>query len=762
MDLHDTADVASPAGPGSATGVARTGPEQSRVLLDGLSAEDPAWGLVALHSPHDPEPSVVIAEGRIVELDGVNEHHFDYLDEFIARHGIDVEVAEEAMSVDNLEFARMLVSFEVPRKELTRLAAGMTPAKLAAVLRLLSPPELMMAAAKMRVRQTPSIQAHITNRLDDPLLLAADAATAVARGFRELETTVPVLADAPSNAVALLVGSQVAAPGAIIQCSVEEAVELKLGVRGLTTYAETISLYGTEEVFDDGDDTPWSKAFLISAYASRGIKVRVTTGAGSEVLMGQAESKSMFYLESRCVSLARAIGVQGIQNGGIDGASVAGSVPNGFRELFAENVMVMIRGMESCSGNDTLVSESDIRRTARSVPTILTGSDFIFSGFGGVFRYDNMFGPSNFNGEDVEDYLLIQRDWGVDGGLRAVDPERLGAVRRRAARAVQAVYRYLDLYDFENDRVERAVQATGSKDLPEGDAAAALAAARAIEQRNITALDVVRALAETGFTVEADRVLEMVKQRVIGDYLQPAAIFDEDMNLLSVHTDPNTYAGPGTGYQMTERRRREIEYSPRAISAAELTADQADHARTDEVEEGPVAAQSTDPREVVIGVSPAFAKDLWVGTNGLKIGVILREILAGLEEQGCHGRLVRIRHSIDLGQIGLTAAKLAGSGIGIGLQSKGTVLIHRRDLPPLANLELLSTAPLITREMYRTIGLNAGGYVKNMPPRPIRNPYTDEAITARYHARTVALVAIERGACVPDAEPINLSWRGLL
>ena len=55
----------------------------------------------------------------------------------------------------------------------------------------------------MRVRRTPSIQAHVTNRVDHPLLLAADAASAVALGFRELETTVPVLRDSPSNALAL-------------------------------------------------------------------------------------------------------------------------------------------------------------------------------------------------------------------------------------------------------------------------------------------------------------------------------------------------------------------------------------------------------------------------------------------------------------------------------------------------------------------------------------------------------------------------------
>ena len=78
----------------------------------------------------------------------------------------------------------------------------------------------------------------------------------------------------------------------------------------------------------------------------------------------------MASLESRCVSLAWAIGAEGVQNGGIDGASVAGTVPDGFRELFAENLMVMVRGLESCSGNDTLVSESDLRRMARTFPTL--------------------------------------------------------------------------------------------------------------------------------------------------------------------------------------------------------------------------------------------------------------------------------------------------------------------------------------------------------------------------------------------------------
>src|SRR5690242_11690580 len=296
--------------------------DRQRVNLDGFAVEDPGLGLIALRSPDDPEPSLVISAGRVVEMDAVAQDAFDSIDAYIARHGLDLAVAGEAMAVPDIEFARRMVSPDVPRDEIIRLSAGSTPAKLARVLALLRPAELGLAMTKLRGRRTPSNQAHVTNRLDDPLLLAADAATAAAFGFREIETTVPVLADAPSNAVACLIGAAVAAQGVLIQCSVEEALELELGMRGLTSYAETVSLYGTEQVFTDGDDTPWSKAFLTSAYASRGMKMRVSSGAGAEVLMAGAERKSMLYLEARCVALARAIGAQGVQNGGIDGASV--------------------------------------------------------------------------------------------------------------------------------------------------------------------------------------------------------------------------------------------------------------------------------------------------------------------------------------------------------------------------------------------------------------------------------------------------------
>src|SRR5690242_15075477 len=587
--------------------------DAQRVNLDGFAIEDADLGLVAMRSPYDPEPRLVIRDGRVTEMDGVPEESFDSIDAYIARHGLDLTVAQEAMSLPDVEFARRLVSPDVPRSEIVRLSAGATPAKLARVLALLRPAELCQAMTKMRARRTPSNQAHVTNRLDDPLLLAADSATAAAFGFREVETTVPVLADAPSNAVACLVGAAAGAQGVLIQCSVEEALELELGMRGLTSYAETVSLYGTEQVFTDGDDTPWSKAFLTSAYASRGMKMRVSSGAGAEVLMAGAERKSMLYLESRCVALARAIGAQGVQNGGIDGASVAASVPSGLRELMSENLMAMMRNLESCSGNDALMSESDMRRTSRTLPIVLAGSDFMFSGFGSIQRYDNMFGPSNFNAEDIDDFLAMQRDWGVDGGLRTVSEERIAELRREAAQLCRAVYQHLGLADFTDEHVERAVDAAGSKDLGETDTLAVVTAAQAIRDGGITVVDVVAALNETGYENVAERILAMTAQRLAGDYLQTSAIFDENLGVLSLVTDPNDYAGPGTGFEPGPQRQAEIDAIRQARGVEDLRAEQATSAvpllavAAPGNGAGPAAGQ--DPREVVIGVSPAVGRD---------------------------------------------------------------------------------------------------------------------------------------------------------
>ena len=539
--------------------------DERPVNQDGFINEWAEMGFVSMHSPYDPKPSIKIVNGEIIELDGKKKADFDFLDEFIAHYAINIERATASMRLSSLEIARKIVDIHVPKEEILKICTGITPAKMAEVINHLNVVELMMGMQKMRSRLMPGNQAHITNLKDDPAQLAADAAEGALRGFAEEESTMGVARYAPFNAMALLIGSQVGRGGVLTQCSSEEATELELGIRGLTTYAETLSVYGTEKVFIDGDDTPYSKAFLNSAYASRGLKVRFTSGAGSEVLMGSAEQKSMLYLECRCLYVTKGAGSQGTQNGSVSCVGVAASVPSGVRELLGENLVAALLGLECASSNDQSFSHSPMRRTARTMLQMLPGTDFIFSGYAAEPNYDNVFAGSNFDAEDFDDYNVLQRDMMVDGALRPVKEEEVIAVRRKAAKAVQAVFKYLGLTQITDEQVEAVTYAHGSHDTLNRDVTADLIAAEDMMKRGITGIDVVRALADSGFEDIAQRILNMLKQRVAGDYMQTAAILDEDFHVLSAVNTPNNYMGPGTGYRVGGKRWEEIKAIPHII-----------------------------------------------------------------------------------------------------------------------------------------------------------------------------------------------------
>lgn len=100
------------------------------------------------------------------------------------------------------------------------------------------------------------------------------------------------------------------------------------------------------------------------------------------------------------------------------------------------------------------------------------------------------------------------------------------------------------------------------------------------------------------------------------------------------------------------------------------------------------AAQGTDPREIVIGVGAAFQTEIHKTMGGIPLDEVLRNVKAGIEEEGMTSRVVKVLDTSDVCFMALQAAKLSGSGIGIGIQSKGTTVIHQKDLYPLSNLEL--------------------------------------------------------------------------
>jgi propanediol dehydratase large subunit len=733
--------------------------DERPLRLDRYAVEDAQNGFAAFTSPNDPKPGLKIANGCVVSLDGKAEADFDMIDLFIARHHIDIEIAEKAMALPSAELARMLVDFNVPRTELTRLAHGLTPAKLAEVVAQLNAMEIAFAYSKMRARKTPGNQGHVTNAKDDPLQLAADAATAVAFGFDEIETTQRVARNAWSNAVACAVGAAVGRWGTLFQCSSEEAEELQIGMAGFSSYAETVSVYGTERAFIDGDDTPWSKAFLAAAYASRGIKMRCTSGAGSELLMGFHESKSLLYLEARCLCLQRAMGVQGTQNGGIDGAPVTATVPGGVRELMAENLLAVWLDLECASGNDARHSESEIRVGAKILPVLIAGSDLICSGFGTINAYDNSFNPSSFNGKEMEDFLVLQRDFEADGGLTPVDEGRVLDVRSRGLDAIAAVFEELNLSRPSAAMKASVLVASGSEETESYMPRDVSIISDAIKARGITVVDVILALQNRGFQQEAANLLNVVKLRVSGDYLQTSAVVREG-KVISAVNDPNDYAGPGTGYRLAEARRQELIHIRDVLDQETVLRDQARHAKAEARriayrDHGP-AEPGTDPMEVVIGISPAFGLKLYQTTAGHSLAVVLRAMMEGIRAKGGKPRIVRFLHTADTSFLGLSAAGLAGSGVGIGIQSKGTAVIHQRGRLPHQNLELFSNAPITQLEHYRRFGENAATYAKGEMPDPVVVPTHGEAMGARFHAQTAIIYAIETSLTSEGAKPQNV------
>lgn len=544
--------------------------EKRPVNQDGYVTEWADVGLIAMGSPNDPTPSIKVQNGVIVEMDGKKREEFDFNEIFIANYGINAKIAEEMMAISSTDIARMICDINVPRERVVKVFSGLTPAKITEVIGELNVVEMMMGVQKMRARRTPATQAHVTNLQDNPVLMAADAAEATFRGFAEIETTVAVFNYGPFNALALLIGGQVGRPGALSQDALEEAIELQLGMRGLTAYAETVSVYGTERVFIDGDDTPWSKAFLAAAYASRGIKMRFTSGTGSEVQMAYAEGKSMLYLEVKCIMLTKAAGVQGLQNGSISCIGVPAGVPGGIRAVLGENLVTTCLDLEVASGNDQTFSHSDMRRTARLMMQYLPGTDFVSSGYSSTPNKDNMFAGSNTDADDLDDYLIIQRDLRVDAGLTPVTEEEVIAVRNKAARAIQAVFRELGLPAITDQEVEEATYAYSSDDMPPRDKVQDTKAAQEILKRGITGLDIVKALAKTGFSDVAEAVLGVQKQRVSGDYLHTSAILDKDFNVIAAVNDLNDYQGPGTGYRLEGERWKKLSNIRQAIRPEDI------------------------------------------------------------------------------------------------------------------------------------------------------------------------------------------------
>ena len=84
-----------------------TAREASELRRELLVEPWPELGLVAADGPADPEPELVVENGSVVRLDGRDAADFDVIDRFLVAHGIDLEVADEAMALPDERLARM-------------------------------------------------------------------------------------------------------------------------------------------------------------------------------------------------------------------------------------------------------------------------------------------------------------------------------------------------------------------------------------------------------------------------------------------------------------------------------------------------------------------------------------------------------------------------------------------------------------------------------------------------------------------------------
>ncbi|ADJ16546.1 propanediol/glycerol family dehydratase medium subunit [Halalkalicoccus jeotgali] len=173
--------------------------------------------------------------------------------------------------------------------------------------------------------------------------------------------------------------------------------------------------------------------------------------------------------------------------------------------------------------------------------------------------------------------------------------------------------------------------------------------------------------------------------------------------------------------------------------------------RTITFEETGPADDGTTPDEVVIALSPGFGEISTETLSGVSHAEILRETMAGIEEEGASIRVVRVYDTVDLGRMGLISSNLSGSGISIAIQSRGTTLIHQEDLLQLDNLELFPQGPLLVPETFRAIGRNAARYAKGESPAPVtveNDPMTRpkfQAMAAIWHIKETERLDEARG-----------------
>ena len=243
----------------------------------------------------------------------------------------------------------------------------------------------------------------------------------------------------------------------------------------------------------------------------------------------------------------------------------------------------------------------------------------------------------------------------------------------------------------------------------------------------------------------------MLRQRLLGDILQTSAILDEQLHVLSSLTDPNDYAGPGTGYRLSpERRERWRAYGRSGRPPTSRPSRSLAEGCIDLAEIGPARA-GVRPDEIVVGLSPAFGVEIWTALNGMTVAEVLRQVLAGIEEEGLalasrpcpaldRPRLHRLDGGTPLGLRRLGRAPGEGNGP------------HPSRRPAAARepRALLDRTARDRRALPRASAGTRPATRKAQPPEPLLLPESSEPLgtplpRSRRAARRHRAAALERG-----------------
>lgn len=177
-----------------------------------------------------------------------------------------------------------------------------------------------------------------------------------------------------------------------------------------------------------------------------------------------------------------------------------------------------------------------------------------------------------------------------------------------------------------------------------------------------------------------------------------------------------------------------------------------------ELKELCVAQKSGNPKEIIIALSPSFGIQQFNTIVGVPHYTVLKELAAGIEEEGLVPRFVKYYNTADLCAFANDAAKLSESGISIGIQSKGTCVIHQQDLEKLDNLEIFPQAPLYDGDVYRHIGKNAAQYGKGIIPEPVPT-LNDQMALAKYQIKAALLHMKETELIEEKKQPMDVDVR---